>query len=383
MLQTVLKPEAVKKLRHGHPWLRREDIARIEGEADEGGFARLLDENGRSLGLADVDLESNFAVRRLGLPDEAPEGIIHRHLRRAFERRSAWVDDPRYCRVVNDDGDGLPGLIIDRYDQHYVMRTFTRPMDARAQEVARALVDVSNASSVLLRNDSHKRVLLGLPSERPKVIYGTPPRWTRLLELGARFTVDLYSGAGTGYFYDQREVRKLISSIARGARVLDASCGVGGLFVHAGLHGARSVLAFERNPDVAELARENAEANGLFGRAAVENGDPFELLKGVNHAHDLVLFDAPTFVDEEDPLGAFVELARLCVRATAHGGRMVIVGYTPPLPEGELDELIAQACEAEERVAFRLHRPGLPTDFPTVLGSPGAEYLSALVIEVS
>lgn len=383
MISTIVKPKAVEKLRHGFPWLTRDDISRVEGRSDAAEPARILDEQGHLLGLADVDLESQFALRRIGLADESPDGLIQRHLRRALERRSAWVEDPRYCRVVNDDGDGLPGLVIDRFDTHYVMRTFTRAMDARAGDIARILADTLGASSVLLRNDSHKRVTLGLPSQSPHVLYGTPPRWTRVLEMGGRFSVDLYSGAGTGFFYDQRDVRRLIGTMARDARVLDPCCGIGGLFVHAGLHGARTITAFDSNPDALELARENAEANRLFGRVRFEEGDAFQLLPEVSSAYDLVLLDAPTFVDEAKPLAKLGELLRLSVRAARHGGRLVIVTYDPPVPMGALDELVTEACMRENRVAYRLHRPGLPTDFPTVLGSPGAEYLSALIIEVS
>jgi 23S rRNA (cytosine1962-C5)-methyltransferase len=331
-----------------------------------------------------VDLESSFAVRRLGLPEEQADGIIQRHLRHALERRASLVEDPRYCRIVNDDGDGLPGLVIDRFDTHYVVQTFTRAMDTRVEEIARSLVQVMGARSILLRNDTPRRVQLGLPRGRPHVLYGAPPRWSRVLELGARFTVDLYSGLNTGFFYDQREVRRVVMRLAQGARVLDPCCFVGGLFVHAGLHGARRILAFETNEDAAELARENAEANGLMGRVQVERADAFAALEGLHEPFDLVLLDSPDLpageISAADP---FVRLVRLCVRATRHGGRLLVTGYHPPLPPGELDERVALACELEGRLAFRLARPGLPPDFPTVLGSPGAEYMSAVALELS
>ncbi len=98
-----------------------------------------------------------YAVRRLGLPEESAEGLIPRHVRHALERRARLVDDPRFCRLVNDDGDGLPGLIVDRYDTHFVIQTLTRAMDARIEELTRAIVEVAGAGSVLLRNDSPRQ----------------------------------------------------------------------------------------------------------------------------------------------------------------------------------------------------------------------------------
>lgn len=379
MLHTTLSRDAARRLRHGAPWLKREDIVSMDGTPIQGEPVQLRDEDGRVLGLADVDLESSYAVRRLGLPNEPVEGLLPRHLRRALKRRTHLVDDPRFCRLVNDDGDGLPGLIVDRYDQHFVVQTFTRAMDARQQELARALVEVADAGSVLLRNDTPRRRQLGLPVQRPHVLSGTPPRWCRLLELGARFTVDLTYGLNTGYHYDQRELRRFVARLAQGARVLDVCCNVGGLFVHAGLHGARQVLAFDADPDAADLARENAEANGLLGRVRVETGKSTEALRAVDEVFDLVVLDTPDVGSAE----AFVEQVRLGLRRTRHRGRMLLSGYHPPLEMGTFDELVATACEREQRLAFCLQRLGLPPDHPTLVGSPDSDYLAAVALEVT
>jgi 23S rRNA (cytosine1962-C5)-methyltransferase len=379
LVSTFLSREAARKLKHGAPWVRREDIVSIEGTPEAGEAVQLRDEEGQLLGLADVDLESSYAVRRLGLPEETAEGLIPRHVRHAFERRARMVDDPRFCRVINDDGDALPGLIVDRYGPHLVVQTLTRAMDARLQEISRALVEVGGAESVLLRNDTARRKQLGLPVQRPHALYGNPPRWSRVLELGARFTVDLTYGPGVGYPYDQRELRRFVSRLSQGARVLDPSCHVGGLFVHAGRHGARSILAFENDADTADLARENGEANGLQGRLQVERGDVSSALREVQDTFDLVLLDTPEASSSE----GFVEQVRLGLRATRHGGHLLIIGYHPPLPQGGFDDLVAEACERERRMSFRFARLGLPADHPTLVGFPGTDYLSAIALEAN
>ena len=379
MVNTYLSREAARKLKHGASWVRREDIVSIEGTPSLGEAVQLRDEEGQLLGLADVDLEASYAVRQLGTAQEPAEGLIPRHVRHAFERRARMVDDPRFCRIINDDGDALPGLIVDRYGTHLVVQTLTRAMDARLQEISRALVEVSGAESVLLRNDTSRRRQLGLPAQRPHVLHGNPPRWTRVLELGARFTVDLTYGSGVGYPYDQRELRRFITRLSPNARVLDPSCHVGGLFVHAGRHGARSILAFDSDADTADLARENAEANGLMGRVQVERGEALDVLHGMQDTFDLVLLDTP---EVSSPKG-FVEQVRLGLKATRHGGTLLVIGYQPPLPVGSFDDLVAEACEQEERRSFRMARFGLPPDHPTLVGSSGTDYLSGLVLEAS
>lgn len=375
MLSTYVSREAAQKLRRGVPWTLREEIVRVEGAGAPGDPAQLLDEDGQVLGLGDVDLSSRQAVRRLGLPDDSPEGVIPRQLRRALERRLTLVQDPRYCRVVNDDGDGLPGLVVDRFDAHFVVQTFTRAMDARLEAITRALVELAGVGSVLLRNDGPARARAGLPRARAHVLSGAPPRWLRVHELGARLTIDLFQGAGTGYPYAHRRVRQVVARLSRGARVLDPCCSVGGLFVHAGLSGARQVIAFDPNADSVELARENVEANGLLGRARIEVADTFRALDRLQGPFDLVLLDGSELAagsEEEDPL---LRLLRLGLRHTRHGGHLIAIGAEA------LEERVALACQRERRVAFRLARPELPFDFPTVIGA--LETMTAVALEVT
>lgn len=379
MLSTYLTPEAAQRMRQGGTSAQREDIVRMDGEPRPGEAVQLRDETGAQLGIADVDLEAAVAVRRLGTAEDAAEGLIPRRLRAAYEHRALWVDDPRFCRLVNDEGDGLPGLVIDRFDTHYVLQTFTRAMDARVEDIARSLVEVVGAESVVLRNDTVRRARYGLEKQRPHVLIGSPPRWRRIMELGARLTVDLMYGHGTGYFFDQRDVRRLLTRLAMNARVLDVRCHVGGLFVHAGLHGAKSIRAFEPDPDAAELARENAEANGLYGKVQIETADGFAVLARKIDPFDLVLVDLP---DTDTAIEHPRTRLRRSIRATRHGGRMVAIGYTPPLPHDGIEALLAEACRMEGRLALRIARASPPPDFPIILGS-GAESLSAIAVEIA
>ena len=376
--------EAARRLKHGQTWVRPEEILRVDGPPPAGEPVQVLDPDGRPLGFADLDLQAKMPVRRIGLPNDAPEGLLPRQLRRAIERRAQLLEDPRFCRVVHDEGDALPGLVVDRFGDHFTVQTSTRAMDARATELARDLVEVANARSVLLRNDSPRRAGAGLKPSSPHALYGTPPRWVRVLERGARYSVDLLGGPGTGFFYDQRTLRRRVGQLAHGARVLNPFCFIGSLFVPAGLQGARSILAFDSDRDAVELARENVEANGLLSRAWVELAEPFEFLRARTEPFDLVVLAAPELpVAESMEDDAFVRLVRLCAKRTRHGGRMIVAGYHPPLPPDDLDARVALGCEQAGRVAYRLLRIGLPLDFPTVLGSPGAEYMSAVAVELS
>ena len=374
MRNTYLTSEAVARLKKGAAFLRREDIASVEGDAVAGEPVHLVDAEGHPLGMADLDLESPMPLRRLGTPDEIAEGIIPRQLRRAIRRRAQVVDDPRYCRLVNDEGDALPGLVIDRFDEHFAVQTTTRAMEARIEEITRSLVEVAGARSVILRNDTARREMAGLKRQPPRVLQGSPPRWTRLLELGARISFDLQRGLETGYSYSLREVRRTVGRLAHQAYVLDPSCFVGGTVVQAGLHGARQIVAFAEDPDAADLARENVEANGLINRTRVEVGSPIEALKSIREAFDLVLLHAPAAAVDG-------ELIHLSLRATRHEGRLVVAASDAALGATPLEEHVLRACEREGRAAWRLLRPAAPPDFPTLAGAPDA--LASVVLEIS
>jgi 23S rRNA (cytosine1962-C5)-methyltransferase len=326
-----------------------------------------------------VDLEAPLAVRRLGLPHEEAEGLLQRHLREAMSRRARWFSDPRHCRLVNDEGDALPGLVIDRYDSHYLVQPLSRAMEARAPEIARSLQEMLGAHSVLLRTDGPLRNRAQLAPARPRVLLGSPPRWGRILDEGARMTFDLFEGQPPGYPYDERELRRLLARASYNSSVLELNCRLGGLFVHAGLHGAKRILATTASFEDAELARENAEANGLMSRAAVRVEEPLTTLSTPGQKFDLVLFRIPsTGVAPE----ALADVLRRAVRTVRRGGIFIPCLSAEAAPQRSFEETLARACQAEDRVPYLIKRPSVPADFPRVLGSSSSVFLDALVLEV-
>jgi 23S rRNA (cytosine1962-C5)-methyltransferase len=380
---TFLSSEAAQRMRHGLAHARRDEILSVEGEPSAGEPVRLMGPSGEALGLADLDLSEAVAVRRLGLPNDAPDGVVPRQLRRAFERRGRLVDDPRYCRMVNEDGDGLPGLVIDRFDQHYSLQTTSRAMDARLEEITRVLVEAGGARSVLLRNDTERRTRAGLGADRGgRVLHGTPARWMRLLELSARLSIDLQKGEGTGYTYALRELRRMVGRLAPGARVLDPACLVGGTAVQAGLHRARRIDAFASDPDDMDLAQENAEANGLMNKVHLQCASPLQALRENQATYDLVLLHAPARGANPAAWARTLdELVRHSVRATRHGGCLVLAASGEALGALPLEEHVLTACDQAGRSAFRLLRAAAPADFPAPAGSP--DELSAVALELS
>jgi 23S rRNA (cytosine1962-C5)-methyltransferase len=373
----TLSDAAANRMRHGSMWADGAELLQIDGTPEPGRPLVLRDRKGEVLGYGDVDPKARPAIRRFALPDEDPRAAIPIALRAALERRRTLVDAPRFCRMVHDDGDGLPGLTIDRYDRHFVMHPSTRAMEARAQAIARLLIDVTQTDSVLMRRDGPMRARAGLPILRPEVLFGAPPRWARVLELGSRITTDLFEGRSMGYPYILREVRRSLIRLAPGQEVLDVRCGVGHLFVHAAQAGAKQVLAFTGDEDELDLARENIEANGLLNRVTVHLGEAPDILSGIDRRFDLVLVDAREHDSER-----LRPLLCAAMRATRSRGQLLVAVRHPELPEQQLEPTIAEACEQEGRSCVLLVKRSAPPDFPRLISAPMNAGLTAVVLEV-
>ncbi len=200
--------------------------------------------------------------------------------------------------------------------------------------------------------------------------------------MGARLSVDLHRGEGTGYSYALRKLRRMVGRLSHGALVLDPSCLVGGTAVQAGLHGARHIVAFAPDLEDADLAQENIEANGLMSRAEVACADSLEALRSNRDVFDLVVLHAPARdAYPEEWARKLEELVRLSVRATRHGGLLVLGASGEALGSVPLEERVLRACEGANRTAYRLLRAGAPADFPARAGSP--DELFAVTLELS
>lgn len=297
-----LKKNQDRRLRAGHCWVYSNEIdtgaTPLKGLAP-GQAVDILSDQGKWLGSGYVNPNTLIAARIVSR-DRAhrlDQSLLVHRINIALGLREALYPVP-YYRLVYGEADGLPGLIVDRYDDQLVVQLTTAGMDALREQVVAALDKVLKPSVILLRNDVSSRQLEGLEQviEEAK---GTVPERTAVIEGDARFEVSLVEGQKTGWFYDQAANRDRLMKYVAGKRVLDVCSYVGAWGVRAALGGAESVTCVDVSAKALEQVQANAALNGVEGRVTVAQGDAFATLKDLRQAgehFDVIVVDPPAFI---------------------------------------------------------------------------------------
>jgi 23S rRNA (cytosine1962-C5)-methyltransferase len=387
MYTLVLHPGRDRSVRRRHPWLLSGAIARVEGAPEAGALVAVRSAEGELLAHGHYEPGAPIRARLVAFGKEPEdEGALALRVAAAAARRA---DDPLLAgtdalRLVNAEGDGLPGLVVDRYADVLVVRPSTSGMLRRAEALGAALREATGARAALLRPDVVSLRRAGAAAEDAALFGAAPDAPVPITERGRRFRVDVRHGQKTGFYLDQRDARDLVATLAAGRRVLDAFAYTGG-FAVAALHGgAAHVTLIESSQSALGLAREHV----AFGaeRAECVASDAFETLHAGAGDFDLVILDPPPLARRRDDVKraarAYKDLL-LHAFAGAQAGRLVLAFACSHHVGPELFGKIAfgAALDAGRRVAV-LRELGAPSDHPVSLDHPEGRYLTGLLLRV-
>jgi 23S rRNA (cytosine1962-C5)-methyltransferase len=330
-----LKPKAdARRIRHGHPWAWADDLVldRRSKAVPAGALAVLHDADREPLGMGVATVEARIGLRLL---DRNPEAVIDRdwldaRLKSALRLRETLYDAPFY-RLVHAEGDGLPGLIVDRFGDTLVVQPNAIWLEDRLADISALLLDITGCTTLIKNGTSRARALENLPEEMV-VLTGRAPEGPIPVPMnGATYMADVMGGQKTGLFYDQRPNHAVAARLARGARVLDVFSHVGGFGLAALAAGAQSALAVDASAQALALAEAGAGAMGAGDRFTTRAGDAFatmEELASEGAAFDLVIADPPAFAPSKPALDkglrAYERVARLAAPLVAEGGTLVL-----------------------------------------------------------
>lgn len=329
-----LKPNAdARAIRHGAPWVHGDQIVwdRRSRAIPNGSIAELQDAGRTPIATVAVLPEARIAARILDRDPEAviDRGWLTRRIAAALALRQRLTDAPFY-RLVNAEGDGLPGLIVDRFGDTAVVQPNAAWIDARLDDLTAALRDVAGIAHVLKNASGRARAQEGL-DDVSAVLLGTPPDRVAVPMNGATYIADLASGQKTGLFYDQRPNHAFAAALARDASVLDVFSHVGGFALACLAQGASSALAVDGSAPALALAEEGARASGVADRFTTERADAFaamEALAADGRRFDVVICDPPAFAPSKaaltQGLRAYERVARLAAPLVAPGGILIL-----------------------------------------------------------
>jgi len=383
-----LKPREGRRARAGAPWIFSNEI--VMGQATKalapGTLVTVEADDRAPFGTGYFNPQSLIAIRLLDPVRDAEIGdaFFASHLARALARRALLFAPPFY-RLIHAEGDGLPGLTIDRFGDTLVAQVTTAGMEALSEPMLAALDEVASPACVILRNDVPARALEGLETY-VKVARGEMPSRIVVEENGARYFADLASGQKTGWYYDQRDNRAFMAELAKGRTVLDCYCYGGGFAIQAALAGAKESVGIDSSQPALANAEESAAANGVAKRCKFVKAEVFaelERLAAASETFDIVIADPPPFVksrkDVEVGARAYRKLARLAASVTAPGGYLLLASCSHNMPAERFAQESAIGIARAGRRPALIRQAGAGPDHPVHPMLPETSYLKALV----
>ncbi len=400
MAGIVVKPRA--RILHGHDWVFSSEVLKVFGKPADGDVISLKDGKDRLIGSAIYNSKSQIVARRFSRrKQELDLDFFKRRIGQAAEYRARRGVDPKLCRVVWSESDGLPGLIIDRYGEHFVMQTLTLAMDMRKNLIADAIIDLfqSNASlrpaaaggthalpCIIERNDAPVRKVEGLEL-RTEVLRGDAPSQIEIEIDNVKFELDLLRGHKTGFYLDQRCNYPIVAGFAHGRRVLDCFTNQGAFALTCARAGAADVTGVEESFENIAAAKRNAARNALKVRWIEQ--DVFQFLRAAEKAgaqYDLIILDPPSFTKTRsglrDALRGYRELHTRAFKLLSKEGILATFSCSHHVSDTAFLQTIADALVDARRSARRLRRFEQAPDHPVLPTIPETEYFKGLLLEM-
>jgi len=375
------------RVRHGHLWIYRSDV--VEVVAEGGQVVRVTDERGNFIGQAFFSDASQIALRFLSQTnDEIDREWWRRRIVEAASRRNISPDTNAY-RLIYSEGDLLPSLIVDRYDDVLVMQNLSQGTDTLKPLLTEILIEEFKPRAVIERNDARVRELEGLPLIAG-AIYGDAPAEFEILQHGLRFYVEPLGGQKTGSFLDQRENRLAARAAAQttnGVRALDCFTFNGAFALHLA-PVCENVIGIDISSDAIGSARRNAELNGATN-VEFREANVFDALREMESGgerFDVIVLDPPAFAKNraslKSALRGYKEINLRALKLLNAGGVLVTCTCSYHVSEELFLEIVADAAiDAHRRVQI-VEKRMQASDHPVLLGMPETYYLKCVIARV-
>jgi 23S rRNA (cytosine1962-C5)-methyltransferase len=385
----ILKKGKEKPLLRGHPWIFSGAVARLEGEVSPGDVGEVYSKEGQFLGLGHLNPHSQIVFRLL-TQQRKPIGLdfLKERISKAALLREAWLGGKTNAyRVVNGEGDFLPGLIVDRYGNAFVLQCLTAGIDRLKGTLTDLLIHEFHPQSVWERSDVATRREEGLPEVNGPLYGREIPDHVEIEEYGCHFRIDVKTGQKTGFYLDQRENRLSLKGLSEGKKVLDCFCYTGPFSIYAGLGGAKELTLVDSSQEALAMAEEHFDLNGLSSvPRQMIRGDAFDVMRRLEPGYDIIILDPPPFAKKRSHLPSasrgYKDLNLLAFRLLKKGGILYTFSCSHHVSWDLFQKILFSAAVDAGRNVQLLGRRGHPADHPVNLFHPEGEYLKGMVCRV-
>jgi len=389
MIKVFLKRKISHRVINGHPWIFANEVEKIEGEPVGGEIADTYTHDRKFIGRGYINPKSQILVRLLtrNPSQQINEDFFLNRLKDcwAYRQKVGYTEN---CRLVFGEADSLPQLIVDKFNDYFVIQTVALGMDVWKSAIVNAINQLFRPRGIYERNDVPVRELEGMPQIKG---FLSDPFDTKILinENGLKFYVDVENGQKTGYFLDQQDNRRSIQHIVKGAEVLGAFTYTGTFEIHAAHYGAKSVVGFDISENAVQQANKNATLNGLDNICKFQAANAFDILKQWSKEEkkfDVVMLDPPAFTKSRETIqkavAGYKEINLRGMKLIEPGGFLVTSSCTSLVNAELFLQTIEMAAKDAKRklrqVCFQAQAP----DHPIVRSIENTQYLKFLIVQV-
>jgi 23S rRNA (cytosine1962-C5)-methyltransferase len=389
MIKVYLKKKISPRVANGHPWIFGNEVNYIDGAVTPGDIGEVYTHDKKFIGKGYINPQSQIQVRLLTRDknEAIDEQFFYNRLLQAWQYRQqlGYVEN---CRLIFGEADYLPQLIIDKFNDYFVVQTLALGMDVWKPAIVNALQKIFQPKGIYERNDVPVRELEGLPQQKG---FLSAPFDTKIIirENGLKFHVDIENGQKTGYFLDQQDNRRAIQHIVKGADVLGAFTYTGTFEIHAAHYGAKSVLGLDISESAVQQATENAKLNGLDHIVRFEAVNAFDMLKAwakEGRRYDVVMLDPPSFTKTREniqkAITGYKEINLRGMKLLRPGGFLVTSSCTNLVSPALFLETIQMAAKDVRRRLRQVTFQTQSADHPIIWQWENTQYLKFLIVQV-
>jgi 23S rRNA (cytosine1962-C5)-methyltransferase len=390
MTNVYLNKKISTRIQNGHPWIYSNEINTIDGNSNAGDIVSVFTHDKKFVGKGYINQKSQITVRLLTREkdENIDDDFFFKKISAAWDYRKKNGYNEN-CRLVFGEADWLPALIIDKFNDYFVIQTMSAGIDLWKPAIVKALQRIFSPKGIYERNDVPVRELEGLAQQKG---FLSSPVDTNIIinENGLQFYVDVENGQKTGYFLDQHDNRKAIQHIVKGATVLGVFCYSGSFEIHAANYGAKNVLGIDISENAVQLATKNARLNNLQHLCEFQAANAFDILKlwsKEKRAYDVVMLDPPAFTKNRETIPqaikGYKEINLRGIKMIKKGGFLVTSSCSNLIEPDLFLRIVDEAAKDAKRKLRQVSFQTQGADHPIIHGIENTNYLKFLIAEVS
>ena len=389
MVKVTLNKRIGLRIANGHPWIYNNEVASIAGDAKPGEIVEVYYADNKFAGRGYFNPQSQILVRLLTRKhEEIDEQFFYNRILQAWQYRKK-LGYTENCRLVFGEADYLPALVIDKFNDYFVIQTLALGMDIWKPAIVKALQKIFSPKGIYERNDVPVRELEGMQQIKG---FLSEPFDTNIVikENGLLFNVDIVNGQKTGYFLDQQDNRRAVQHIVKDADVFGAFTYTGTFEIHAAHYGAKSVFGIDISETAVAQANKNAALNKLDHICKFEAMNAFDVLKKWGkdgRKYDVVMLDPPAFTKSrqniDKAISGYKEINLRGMQLLRNGGFLVTSSCTNLIQPDQFLKIIDDAAKDAKKKIRQVEFRSQSSDHPIVPGWENTHYLKFLIVEVS